>query len=119
MTSPDPNGYIPIRFRKGAEYSMRRKRLAREVAEQMGSSIRTVKRMVAEPREEYLDRARAKTAQAVELRAQGLTHREIGETMGISIGLVGILLHHARKKATKGLGMPPEPRNHDAHRDVQ
>jgi len=101
MSTPEPGPYVPIRFRKGAEMPVRRQRSAREIAEQMNCSPRSIRRLIAMPREEFIARARAKTAQAVELRAQGLTHREIGETMGISIGSVGTLLHHARKKATE------------------
>ena len=77
----------------------RRKKTARELAEQFGSSTRTVRRLVAEPREEFLARAAANRARAVELRGQGLLYREIATEMGVTTGTVGKLLHDARKKA--------------------
>ncbi|WP_072691206.1 sigma factor-like helix-turn-helix DNA-binding protein [Rhodococcus marinonascens] len=81
----------------GAQTPARRKKTARELAEQFGTSERTIVRLVAEPRDDYTARARARRQQASELRAQGLKYREIAEQMGISTGAVGALLHDARK----------------------
>ncbi|MFE5708110.1 helix-turn-helix domain-containing protein [Rhodococcus koreensis] len=85
----------------GAETPTRRKRTAREIAEQLGASPRTVRRIVAEPRGEFEARAEARRAQAVELRAQGLKYTEIAEAMGVTTGTVGRLLSDARKRAAK------------------
>jgi len=88
----------------GAETPMRRKRTAREMAAQLGASERTVRNIIAEPRDEFLSRAAAKRKTAVELREQGHTYSEIATTMGLSIGSVGKLLHDARKHAATKQG---------------
>lgn len=75
----------------------RRKVTAREAAERFGVSIRTIKRVMAEPREEVTARAAARRAQAVELRTAGLSYKAIAEAMECSTGAVGRLLHDARK----------------------
>lgn len=83
----------------GAETPARRSKTAREMAEQFGVSPSTVKRMIAEPREDYLARAKARRERAVELRTQGLKHREIAAEMDLPIGTVGYLLHQAKRLA--------------------
>ncbi|MDF3313451.1 sigma factor-like helix-turn-helix DNA-binding protein [Rhodococcus sp. T2V] len=88
----------------GAKTPVRRKKTARELAEEFGASPRTIQRLIAEPREDFLARAAERRTRAVELREQGLKHREIAEEMGISIGAVGRLLHDARKIAEKAQG---------------
>lgn len=81
----------------GAETPARRKRTAREVAASLGASERTVRRIIAEPRDEFEARARQRRARAVELRQQGKKYREIAEEMDCSIGSVSRMLHDARK----------------------
>ena len=88
----------------GAETPMRRKRTAREMAAQLGASERTVRNIIAEPRDEFLSRAAAKRKTAVELRGQGHTYAEIAITMHLPIGSVGKLLHDARKHAATKQG---------------
>lgn len=75
---------------------------ARELAERLGSSERTARRLVAEPRDDFLARAAERRRRAVELREQGLKYREIADEMGITTGTVGTLLRDARKLAEKG-----------------
>lgn len=82
-----------------AQAPRRRKATAKELAKRMGASERTVRNLVAEPRADFLARAAANRARAVELRGQGLLYREIAEQMDISIGTVGKLLHDARRLA--------------------
>lgn len=82
-----------------AQASRRRRVTARELAERLGSSERTARRLIAEPRADFLARAAANRARAVELRGQGLLYREIAEQMGIPIGTVGRLLNDARRIA--------------------
>jgi len=79
----------------------RRKLTAREAAARFGVSTRTIKRVMAEPRDEFLARAAARRAHAVDLRTQGLTYAEIAEVMECSTGTVGRLLHDARKLAER------------------
>lgn len=82
----------------GAQQARRRKEnaTAREVAERFGVSIRTVQRLIAEPRGEFLARAAARRTQAVKLRSEGLKYVEIAERMGVSTGTVSRLIHDAR-----------------------
>lgn len=85
----------------GAENPERRKQTAKELAERFGVSDRTVRRLMAEPRESFLARAQARRDQAVELRSRGMTHSQIAAEMGISRGTVGRLLLDARKLAER------------------
>lgn len=87
----------------GAQAKKRRAITARELAERLGSSERTARRLVAEPRNEFLDRAKLRRRRAVELRNQGMKYREIAEEMGISTGTVGGLLHDAKKHDEQGI----------------
>ncbi|WP_067828384.1 helix-turn-helix domain-containing protein [Actinomadura kijaniata] len=75
----------------------RRTKSAKELAEQFGISERHVRRLIAEPRSEYLERAAARRAKAAELRKQGLKLKDIAEEMGCTVGTVGRLLHDVRK----------------------
>jgi DNA-directed RNA polymerase specialized sigma24 family protein len=80
-----------------AENPVRRNKTARELAERLGVSVRTIRKIAAEPRDEFEARARQRRERAAELRASGLKYKEIAEEMGISTGAVGALLHEARK----------------------
>ena len=80
-----------------ARSPQRRKITARELAERLGSSVRTAQRLVAEPRTEFLARARQRRARAVELRLQGLKYVEIAAEMECAVGTVSTLLHEARR----------------------
>jgi hypothetical protein len=71
---------------------------AREAAEKIGVTERHIRRVVAEPREEYLARAAAQRERILELREQGMKHREIAATLGIPLGTVGTTLWHAKKR---------------------
>ncbi|TCN53441.1 sigma-70-like protein [Rhodococcus sp. SMB37] len=81
----------------GARAKQRRAITAKELARRLGSSERTARRLVAEPREDFLERAEARRRRVVGLREQGMKYREIAEEMGISTGAVGRILHDARK----------------------
>jgi DNA-directed RNA polymerase specialized sigma24 family protein len=87
-----------------ARAQKRRSITARELAERLGSSERTARRLVAEPWDEYLARAAERRKRAVELRKQGLKYPQIAKEMGISTGSVGSLIHDARKHGE--LNMP-------------
>lgn len=80
-----------------AETPARRKRTAREAAELLGVSPRTIRNIVAEPRDQYLARAAERRQRVLELRARGLKLREIAAEIGMTVGGVGTILHHARK----------------------
>jgi len=81
----------------GAEIPRRRTKTAREVAEHLGISIRTVRRFAAEPRADFLARARARRDQAVALRRTGLKYVEIGEQMGVTTAIAGRLIQDAKR----------------------
>lgn len=72
---------------------------AREAAAKFGVHPRTIRSIVAEPREDFLARAKARRDHAVELRSQGMKQREIAEAMGVPLGTVGRLLWEAKKLA--------------------
>lgn len=76
-----------------AEHRKRRTKTAREMAEQLGVSERSIRNIVAEPRDDYEARARAKQQRARELRASGASYRQIADELGVSIGSVSTLLH--------------------------
>ncbi|MBF6341762.1 replication protein RepB [Nocardia abscessus] len=78
-----------------AEHRKRRTKTARELAAQLGVSERAIRKIVAEPRDDYEARARAKQTRARELRARGATYRQIADDLGISIGSVSTLLHRS------------------------
>ncbi|MBF0809381.1 helix-turn-helix domain-containing protein [Rothia nasimurium] len=73
----------------GAVKPVQRRFTAREAAERLGVTTRTVQRLMAEPRDKYLARANHKREQAAELRAQGLSVRQIAEKMGVSKSAAG------------------------------
>lgn len=100
------SNHIPIRKRKGAETPARRSMTAREGAERFGVSTRTIQRVIAEPRAEFLARAAERRKRVLELRAQGLKLREIAEELEMTTGGVGTILHHVRKAQAKAT--PPE-----------
>lgn len=76
-----------------AEYRKRRNKTAKEMAEQLGISVRSVRNIIAEPRENFEARAAEKRARARQLRDGGATYSEIAEDLKVSIGSVSSLLH--------------------------
>jgi DNA-directed RNA polymerase specialized sigma24 family protein len=86
----------------GAALSPQRRSVtARELAERLGSSERTARRLIAEPRDEFLRRAQERRDRVVALRKQGMKYKDIAKEMGISTGAVGRILHDARKLEEK------------------
>ena len=80
-----------------AENPTRRNRTARDIAARLGVSTRTVQRIIAEPRDEFEARAAARRERVIELRRGGLTYAAIAAEVGMTVGGVGTVLHHARK----------------------
>ncbi|MFC8047974.1 replication protein RepB [Nocardia sp. NPDC057353] len=76
----------------GAEHPIRRTKTAREMAEQMGISVRSVRNIVAEPRSDYEGRAVEKRRRAQQMRLAGASYKQIAEVLGVSIGSVSTLL---------------------------
>ena len=77
----------------GAEHPIKRKRTAREVAEQLSVFERTVRNFVAQPREEYLAQAAARRRRIRALRAEGLSMRATAAREGITPGVVHYVIH--------------------------
>ena len=77
----------------------RRKVTAREAAERLGVSERTIRRMMAEPREDFVRRAKERRIEAATLRAEGLKWAEVGERMGISPNAARNLANRAEQSS--------------------
>jgi transposase len=71
---------------------------AREVAERFGVHPRTVQRIVAEPREDFEARARARQGEALALLESGFTYRQVAERLGITRSSAAGLVHRARAR---------------------
>jgi DNA-directed RNA polymerase specialized sigma24 family protein len=82
-----------------AEHPGRRKLTVREAAEKLGVSPRTVTRIMAEPRSDYLARAAERRQAVLALRLGGLSYVKIGAELGLSTGAVGRLLRDAKRYA--------------------
>lgn len=80
-----------------AEHPIRRTKTAREVAQRLGMHPRTVQRIIAEPRGQYLARAAHRRKRILELRRAGWPLAAIATEVGMSTGGVGVTLHHLRK----------------------
>lgn len=83
----------------GALNPQRRKMTARELGERFGRSPRTVRMVIAEPRDEYERRSATRQAQALALREKGLTYQAIADELGISRGAAAGLVHRARRRS--------------------
>ncbi len=82
----------------GAEQPRRRKMTARAAAKRFGVTTRTIQRIVAEPREDYESRAITRQDKAMELRAQGLSHAEVGKALGVSRDSAAGLVRRGRQR---------------------
>ena len=80
----------------------RRRFTAREVAARYGISERHVRRAIAEPRDDFEARARARQAQALALIESGLTYQQVADQMGITRGTAAGLVHRARARRNRG-----------------
>lgn len=79
-----------------ARKPMKRPRTAREAAEALNISERTIRKYMAQPRAEYLADADRRRKQALALKEQGLKYREIAEIMNISFDGAEALVKRAR-----------------------
>lgn len=57
---------------------------ARQAAERLGASERTIRRIAAEPRSDYLQRVQERRAQILAWREEGMKWKDIGARLGIS-----------------------------------
>ena len=77
-----------------------RKVTASELSARYGVSERTIRRLVAEERCEYLSRARKRRDQIIALHRQGLTQHAIADQLGITRQLVSLRIREARHDGT-------------------
>lgn len=81
----------------GAERPQRRKITAKEAANKFGISERSVRRIVAEPREEWLARAAQKRDEVIRLREiEKLPYKVIAEQVGVPSGTARRIVSHHR-----------------------
>lgn len=73
-----------------------RKHTARELGERFGRSPRTIRRIIAQERSEFLAQARERGQRIVKLREEGMSMRAIADEVGCSVGTV-----HRHIKANK------------------
>jgi DNA-directed RNA polymerase specialized sigma24 family protein len=76
----------------------RRTMTAREAAEKTGFTARHIRRVVAEPRDEFLARAAQRRERVMALRGEGKKYREIADELGLPMGTVKTIIHHAKAK---------------------
>lgn len=81
----------------GAENPKRRTKTAKQLADELGVSERSIRNIVAEPRDDYEGRAAEKRMKAQQLRTAGASYRQIADELEVSIGSVSSLL---RQKET-------------------
>lgn len=81
-----------------AQIPQRRTRTAREVAQLLHVSERTVRKAMAEPRDEFLARAAQRREAVMALRGEGKKYREIADELGLPMGTVKTIIHHAKAK---------------------
>lgn len=82
----------------------RRRHTARELAAQRGCPERTIRRIVAEPRDAFEARARERQQSALHLRQRGLTYAQIGESLGITRDAAAGLVRRAMHRGTRSAG---------------
>lgn len=80
----------------------RRDYTAAEIGEGLGVSERTVRRRVAESREDYEERAAQRRAFVAAQRAQGVPLADIADQLGATVDAVKSLHKQARRGASNG-----------------
>lgn len=75
----------------------RRTGTARELAQRLGVSERTIRRYVAEPKKQFEERTEARHERIRALREEGLSYRAIAAEVGVSIGTVNYALRKQRE----------------------
>lgn len=76
----------------------RRTGTAKELAARYRISERSVRNIIAEPREDFETRAQRRQDEALTLRRQGLSHAEVGEILGVSRDTAAGLVRRAQKR---------------------
>jgi len=72
---------------------------ARAAAAKYGVTPRTIRRVIAEPRDDYLSRAEKRQDEALRLYESGLSYQGVADEMGVSRNAAAGLVRRARAKA--------------------
>jgi len=84
-----------------AEIPQRRTMTARQAAEKIGVSERMIRRVVAEPRDDYDRRAKERGEQILAWREEGILWREIADRLNVSTGAAQMAGNRALKRQLK------------------
>ena len=87
---------------------VRRNKTARELADKFGVSPRTIQRMVAQSREDYLAEAAARHERIRAMRAEGMTMRAIAEREGVTARAVHYAIHKNDPPRTPDASQAPK-----------
>ena len=89
--------------------TIRRKRgkTAREMAERLGVTPRTIRSYMAQERSEWLTEARARQEQAAKLRDSGMSWAQVAEQMGLQEAAAKQLGYRYRLRTAKTAKQPP------------
>jgi DNA-directed RNA polymerase specialized sigma24 family protein len=87
-----------------AQIPERRSRSAREIAEQLHVSPRTVRKAMAEPRSEFLARSAERQRKASEMKDEGLTYRQIAARLDCTPKAAEHLVLRGRQAKAKQAG---------------
>lgn len=85
----------------------RRGKTAREMAERLGVTPRTVRSYMAQERSEWLTEARARQEQAAILRDSGMSWAQVAEQMGLQEAAAKQLGYRYRLRTAKTAKQPP------------
>lgn len=75
----------------------RRNGTAKELAARYRISERSVRNVIAEPRDDYESRSKERQDEALALRKQGLSHAEVGKALGVSRHAAAGLVRRAKE----------------------
>ncbi len=89
----------------------RRQMTARELGEKFGRSPRTIRRIIAEAREDWIERAQARYVEIRKMRATGMSMRAIAAELDCSVSTVHRALQEAPPAAPNEAAaeQPPLP----------
>lgn len=81
-----------------AIHPQRRNIPAKVMAAKYGISERSVRNVIAEPREDFEARGQQRQDEALVLRAQGLSHAQVGKVLGVSRHAAAGLVRRAQQR---------------------
>ena len=88
-----------------AETPERRPMTAKELAARVGKSERLIRKMWAEPRDDYETRAEERRAEALRLYEKGLSYQGVADELGITRYAAAGLVRRARLRVQATLAL--------------